>query len=314
MRVNESNYTKSASLLVCLLLALGGMLALFAVDLSAAEEEEPVAEETELNGESVILFDGVYYKVTTTDDDNPTVGVYSLADGTADVSIPCAVSVGEDDEAVTYTVTSLLEYAFKNASITSLELPVTLTCIEANAISSATSYPAFVLPGIEGDDGILIPNTEDVIAESDYLKDTALDSSKYKYIDVVTAIVITYNINLTDAIELKATNAGDFEDGQYSSAIYAEVVNCLVGNAFEREYFEMTGWAGSADGEVEYDDGTDVEYDDFSADTTIYAVWEEADKTAGYPEYYMWITTGIIIALAAIGISIIVIRRLQARA
>ena len=310
MSVFCDNDKKILAFLACAVIVFAAMACLFVSDMSAAEEEEegPVAIDDE-----TFEFEGLIYTIIDSTETEEKVGLSGVADsyeGT-EFAVPSNFTYAPDEETeITYTVTSVMEGAFKGKEVTSLLLPTTIMEVEAGSISSATNSVSVVLPGILSDDGtnVLVPYYDEEIALEDYMK----DSCGYEFIDESKNITLTCELNVEGDGERKATNIGDFEDGNYTMTVYADVINRLPGCEYERDYFSCVGWAFTSDGESEFDDGADVVVGDvITEDATVYAVWEEDSCFEDYPESYMYITCAIIIILAVIGIGMVVYRNIQ---
>lgn len=311
MSVFCENEKKILAFLACAVMVSVAMVCVLAGDVYAdGEEEGPVAVDDE-----TFEYEGLVYKITDSTETEEKVGLSGVAEGYigTEFTVPSNFTYSPDEETeITYTVTSVMAGAFEGKVVTSLLLPTTIVSIEAGAISSATSLPASVtFPGILSDDGktVTVPYSGDEVALVDYLGDSTVTGS---FIDASAAVVLTCEINVTGSGELKATNIADFPDGNYTVDVYPGVVNRLPGCEYSRDYFSCTGWAFSADGESEIDDGSDlVVGEDVTADTTLYAVWEEDSCFEDYPESYMYITCAIIVILAVVGITMAAYRHIQ---
>ena len=330
---NESK--RMAALLVCVLMLFGAFAAVLSLcPLSSAEDEEPEVEEIEVNGQSYLLFDGVYYFVTNDEESEEEVAVAGIAAGLKDATIPGYIThvFEEDGEEVeiTYSVTSILgpgdegvyNGGFKDKTMDSILLPTTVSHIGDGAFDGFT--PAVVLPAILDGGTVTVVGVEDEESESGYLEvpvgDYFADADMFLFIDPDTGKDVKFYINVTDAAELKATNCEDFDEDSigyyYEQTIYDGVNNVLFGVMFERDYFSLAGWSADKDATPGSDDLVGdcdaVEYD-FADSLTYYAVWEEDSCFEDYPEWAMWVTVAIIVILAIAGLAMVIIRTLDAR-
>ena len=324
MNMSVTDYKKCTALLLGILMLFSAMAVLFSADLtSAEEEEEDTVEEYDGDLDADFVYKGVVYKITSDEETEEEVAVVALADITAseqEITVVTAFSYGEDDDEVTYTVTGILENAFKDVStMKSLLLPTTLTSIGKDAFTNCVITNGLVIPALYDDESnkVTVPASEEEMDAEEYFAD--YETYKAFFIDDSTAVDLMFYINVYSAAELHSTNIEDFEDGIYTQTVYADVLNKLADCEFERDYFSCAGWSfvkgdPVSEDDVALGDGDGITIDDLDGHTDLYAAWEEDSPYEDYPEWMMWTTVGIIIVLAVIGLAMMAYRARQASA
>jgi hypothetical protein len=87
-----------------------------------------------------------------------TVAVTGLEDDATDILIPATVTVGEDEEAVTYAVTSIAANAFASSDITSVSIPASVATVGTDAFKGCTDLASvevkWATPTVANETGI----------------------------------------------------------------------------------------------------------------------------------------------------------------
>ncbi len=293
------------------LLVLVACSAIFA-DYSSAEEEEEAAvtECTLKDGSSGFQVGNVLYIVTDETEYEEKVAVAGIASGeTVGVAV-ASFAFGEEDEEVTYTVTGVSAVFKDNCdSSVALYLPDFVAEDDNGEILLAFSLASGCFTGIT------LTNTVYVNDSTTGIDDCGSDKVE-KIADAAAVLTIDFNKGEVKYPQDKFQNQ-DMDDQEIPAGITVAISGC----EFENPYYSMTAWTDAS--ENEYGDGasltivgTALYVDGVEAETnpgtlSLTANWE-ADGT-DYPETYHWITLGIIIVLAIIGIFNLVYRNIMAR-
>lgn len=276
------------------LLAFSSCIAVFA-DSSSAEEEEAVAE-VEIGDGSGFKVGNVLYVVTNDTEYEEEAGIIGVVNSSLPAVAVTSFVFGEEE--ITYSVTSVVA-EFKDhceAAGVKLFLPESVTSLEEGCFSGITfANPVYVSEDCEGIDGTGAA-TAPVVCPDTAAFTISFDKGN-----------VTYS-----QYQDQSMDDQDVPDGMTVAIAECE---------FENPYYAMAEWTDAGDNA--YGDGASLTVVDGDlyvdgnktdiavGDMALTANWE-AEGT-DYPEYYHWITLGIIIVLAVIGITSLVYRNIMAR-
>jgi len=330
LHVYDNEKLKITVVLIAAVMAFGGCMSISMADSANAESEAPEVEEitVKMDGEDVVAYDylGIIYTVTSDAEGAQEVGVYGTSSGsTVSGHYVCvnSLTIGEDDDEVTYSVTSVLP-GFKDhaAGVTGSNLVLA---------ASITSYEEGCFSGL-GLTGIVVGDVSD-----EMMSKAGLSSGDYTVLDDSLAADYTMNVSAGD---VNGNVIANYNGGESSAELrFYSKITLAAACPFENPGYDFAGFTDSDDNEI--GDGAQA----FVIGTTLYldgeayegassvtAEWEENKDflaeyeieialpflsictiTGTYEMWMMYATVFIILLLAVIGLSMFGYRTMMAR-
>lgn len=316
MFVHNKEMEKMTVLIVMAVILFSSCMVLFS-DSSLAEDDEATIEQIDpvkitVDGEEKTVdafsYLGVIYAVTSDRESEEEVGVYGVDDKyTGSVYIVvCAFGYGEEDDAISYTVTNVLS-EFANSTVSKpLVMADTVLDFGKDCFKNITSGTIYVSNDVD----------DEVIANVGYP-----DVKKIE--EVTTSVTFSFEKGAVTYPQDKYKNQ-TMDDQEIFQGITTQISEC----SFENPYYDFDGWlkgedvvAGDCASITYYDGNIYVDGREYMAadNMTFTATWVESDydedhKNFGdYPLTYMYITSAIVIILFIVGFAMLGYRMYTAR-